>query len=48
MARLAVEGEVGEDLPDDRAELEAMAGEAGSDDGVLRLGMTVDKEVLVR
>ena len=48
MARLAVEREVGQDLADDRAELEAVAGEAGADDGVLALRVAVDQEVLVR
>ena len=41
-------GEVGEDLADDRAELEAVAGEAGAEDGELGLRMAVDQEVLVR
>ena len=47
VARSAVGRQVGEDLADDRAELEAVAGEAGPDDDVRRLGMEVDEEVLV-
>ena len=45
--RRSVEGEVGEDLPDHGAELEAVAGEAGRDDRMLALRMAVDQEVLV-
>jgi len=44
----AFEGEIGEDLADDRAELEAVAGEACADDGVLRLGVPANEEMLVR
>ena len=44
----AVEGEVGQDLADDRAELEPVPGEAGAEDGQLRLGVPVDQKVLVR
>ena len=47
VARAAVEREVGEDLADDAAELEAVAGEAGGDDDLRRVGEQVDDEVLV-
>ena len=43
-----VEGEVGENLADDRAELEAVAGEAGSEEPRWGVRVTIDEEVLVR
>ena len=48
VARLAVEREVGEDLADDGAELVAVAGEAGADDGGRGVRVAIDEEVLVR
>ena len=47
MARRALDGEVGEDLSDDRAELVAVPGEAGGDDGRRGVRVPVDEEVLV-
>ena len=43
-----IEREVGDDLADDGAELEAVAREAGCDDGGRALRMQVDEEMLVR
>ena len=47
MARLALDGKVREDLADDGAELVAVAGEAGCDDGGRGVRMSIDEEVLV-
>src|SRR6266545_7065364 len=46
--RRAVDRQVGEDLADRAAELEAVAGEARADDDVRRVRVAVDHEVLVR
>jgi len=48
VARLSLECEVGQDLADHRAELVAVAREAGTNDRVRRLRVNVDEEVLVR
>lgn len=47
VARGPVERELGDDLADDRAELEAVARETGGDDGGCALRMQVDEEMLV-
>src|SRR3954468_3601739 len=46
--RVAVDGEAGEDLADDGAELEAVAREAASDDDLRDVRERVEDEVLVR
>ena len=47
VVRRSVERELGDDLADDRGELEAVAREAGGDDGRGALRMQVDEEMLV-
>jgi len=47
VARVAVGRKVGEDLADDGAELEAVAGEAAPDDDLRRVRQPVEDEVLV-
>ena len=42
-----VDREIGEHLPDHRAELVAVAREAGGDDRRVRVGVAIDEEVLV-
>jgi len=47
VARPAVEREIGEDLADDAAELEPVAGKAGGDADIPQAGRAIDDEVLV-
>ena len=47
MPRLAGERELGDDLTDDRAKLEAVAREAGGDHRLRAVGVEVDEKVLV-